>query len=207
MTQACVIFFAFHQSKSLSVVSLRFLAAPHHLHLLGTPGLAAADGVRAGPVRGPCGAPGVQPAAAVPAGHCQRPARRQGCQQADAAPPPLLVPLHCLHPHHQGKALHPPSPPASPLLAACSRRLATRRAETGKTGESQGRSTEACLLLDKCVWVMKVCGSAEFCHGLPHMQSVPSITVSVHERFALCDGHKLSHGRGSILSLTGVLPG
>ena len=93
-------------------------AAPHRLHLLGTPGLTAADGIGTGPVCGARGAPGVQPAAAVPAGHRQRPARGQGCQQADPTPPPLLLPLHCLHPHHQGEAprprllllLLPPSP-------------------------------------------------------------------------------------------------
>ena len=66
----------------------------------------AADGFGTGPVRGACGAPGVQPAAAVPAGHRQCPARGQGRQQADPAPPPLLLPLHCLHSHHQGEAPH-----------------------------------------------------------------------------------------------------
>lgn len=103
--QAVLSSVVYPQSKNLT--SFPPLAtAPHHFHLLGPPRLPVADGFRPSPVRGPCGAPGVQPSAAVPAGHRQCPPGGQGRQQADPAPSPLLLPLHGLHPHHQGKAFH-----------------------------------------------------------------------------------------------------
>lgn len=98
-------------------------AASHHLDLLGSQGFPAADGLRAGAVRGPGGAQGVQPAAAVPAEHRQLPAGRQGHQQADPAPAALLVPHHRLHTNNQGKEKETKesvtrSPPSVVLLSA-----------------------------------------------------------------------------------------
>lgn len=152
-----------YKSESLRVVSLHFLAASHHLHLLGPPGLQAADGVRPGPVRGPSGAPGVQPAAALPAGDCQCPARRQGRQQAEPAPSPLLLPLHCLHPHHQGTALRPAPPPPS---------HAERMQRQGRRAGNPSRGTEVTCLGGEGVWPRRI---------LPRSSTHTSFLVSTGE--------------------------